>query len=62
MITATTRKTKAGYYQPVLIVNETKQRYTPPDNTCPCLDRATALKQAQSFANEAREIGYIPHM
>lgn len=61
-IKAITRKTKDGYFQPVLIVEETGQRYTPSDWADPSLDRKTAQKYADIFKNEALRNGYIPNM
>ena len=61
-IKATTRKTKQGYFQPVLIVEETKQRYTPRDMSFPSIDRKTAQKDANAFRIEALQIGKIPAM
>lgn len=59
MITTSTRKTKDGYFQPVLIVEQTKQKYTPDDMNCPCLDRKTALKQAEQWRLECYQVNYI---
>jgi hypothetical protein len=61
-VKAATRKTKDGYFQPVLIVTETGQRFTPGDWSCPCIDRATAKKQAEWFCHEATQTGSIPAM
>ena len=61
-IRATTRKTKHGHFQPVLIVVETGQRYTPGDWSEPSLDRKTAKKYADLFKMNAMETGTIPQM
>jgi len=53
-----TRKTKDGYYQPVLIV-DSKIRHTPKDWAEPSLDKKTALKHAEFWRNESLQCGYI---
>jgi len=55
---AKTRKTKQGYFQPVLIVDG-KIKHTPPDMAYPSLDRKTAQKHAESWERESIECGYI---
>lgn len=60
-IKATTRKTRQGYYQPVLIVDN-KVKHTPADMAEPSLDRRTAQKYANAWRNESIQCGYITHI
>ena len=57
-IQAKTRKTKQGYFQPVLIVDN-KIKHTPRDMSEPSLDRRTAQKYANAWRNESILCGYV---
>lgn len=62
MIRATTRKTKDGFFQPVLTVidGNYKKSYTFKDNQYPSIDRKTAQKYADIFRNESLASGCVP--
>ena len=57
-IQAKTRKTKDGYYQPVLIIDG-KIRHTPDDWQYPSIDKKTAQKQAEWWKYESTQCGYV---
>lgn len=57
-IVAKTRKTKDGYFQPVLVIDG-KVKHTPKDMSEPSIDRKTAQKYADIWRNESMECGYV---
>jgi hypothetical protein len=61
MITVSTRKTKDGYFQPVLTIDGIA-KHTPKDWSEPSLDRATALKYGHAWKNESLACGYITNI
>ncbi len=58
MIEAKTRKTKDGYFQPVLIIDG-KIKHSPKDWNCPHIDKKTAQKYAEIWRNESLACGYV---
>ena len=58
-VKASTRKTKDGYYQPVLIVEGTV-KHSPKQH--PCLTRETAQRQAEHWRKESLLCGYVTYI
>ena len=56
-IEISTRKTKQGYYQPILICDG--QKYTPNDWSEPSITRKHALNHAEWWKLESKQVGYI---